>query len=109
MKDPNRTFGQQDRRMSRRDFIGAATAVAAFTVVPGKVLGGSGNEPPSEKLNIAVIGVGGRGAEDNYGEDDHGPATVSLAHSPPQPPERDVVLRGRRVLRAALVEVVSVL
>jgi len=38
--------------------------VAAFTIVPRRVLGGAGNTPPSEKLNIAGIGVGGRGAGD---------------------------------------------
>jgi predicted dehydrogenase len=50
--------------MSRRDFMGAAAGVAAFTVVPRHVLGGVGVTPPSEKLNIAGIGVGGRGAAD---------------------------------------------
>jgi len=49
--------------LGRRDFMGAA-AVAAFTIVPRRVLGGSGYVPPSEKLNIAGIGVGGRGASD---------------------------------------------
>ena len=60
MKNRKKTTKQQTR-MSRRDFIGAATAVAAFTVVPRGVLGGPGNVPPSEKLNIAGVGVGGMG------------------------------------------------
>jgi predicted dehydrogenase len=77
MKDvniaPKRCGGQFDKRcsmgdgsgrMSRRDFISAATAVAAFTIVPRHVLGGPRNIPPSEKLNIAGIGIGGRGAGD---------------------------------------------
>jgi predicted dehydrogenase len=38
--------------------------VAAFTIVPRHVLGGPGQTPPSEKLNIACIGVGGMGAND---------------------------------------------
>ncbi|BBM70062.1 dehydrogenase [Rhodothermus marinus] len=38
-----------------------ATAGAAFTIVPRHVLG-RGFVPPSDKLNIACIGVGGRGA-----------------------------------------------
>lgn len=43
--------------------MGAAGATAAaFTIVPRHVLGGPGNTPPSEKLNIAGIGVGGRGS-----------------------------------------------
>ena len=47
--------------MSRRDFIGGAAAVAAFTIVPRHVLGGPRQVPPSEKLNIAAIGSGGMG------------------------------------------------
>jgi predicted dehydrogenase len=54
----------QDKKICRRDFIGGAAAVAAFTILPRHVLGGPGNTPPSEKLNIAGIGVGGRGADD---------------------------------------------
>jgi len=33
--------------------------MATFTIVPRHVLGGSGHIPPSERLNIAGIGVGG--------------------------------------------------
>src|SRR4030042_1687177 len=47
-------------KISRRDFMGAAAAVAAFTFVPKRVLAGSAGN----KLNIAGIGVGGRGASD---------------------------------------------
>ena len=54
----------KNRKISRRDFMGAAAATAAFTIVPRYVLGGAGNQPPSEKLNIAGIGVGGQGAGD---------------------------------------------
>jgi predicted dehydrogenase len=50
--------------LTRRDLIKAAGAVAAFTVVPRHVLGGPGQTPPSEKLNIAGIGVGGQGGSD---------------------------------------------
>ncbi|MHC4302215.1 MAG: Gfo/Idh/MocA family protein [Planctomycetota bacterium] len=50
--------------MSRRDFVGGAAAAAAFTIVPRHVLGGAGHTPPSEKLNIAGIGAGGKGAGD---------------------------------------------
>ncbi len=49
---------------SRRNFIRAASsAVAAFTIVPRHVLG-RGQTPPSEKLNIAGVGIGGRGFGD---------------------------------------------
>jgi len=46
--------------MDRRRFLGSAAGMAAFTIVPRHVLG-RGQTPPSEKLNIACIGVGGRG------------------------------------------------
>lgn len=52
------------RRMNRRDFLASTAAVAAFTIVPRHVLGGPGYTPPSEKLNIAAIGAGGRGGGD---------------------------------------------
>ena len=65
MKKQNQTSNQQNRKLSRRDFMGsAAAAVAAFTIVPRHVLGQAGNRPPSEKLNIAGIGVGGQGGGD---------------------------------------------
>ena len=51
-------------RVSRRDFMGAAAAVAAFTIVPRHVLGARGRSSANGKLNIAGIGVGGRGAGD---------------------------------------------
>jgi predicted dehydrogenase len=33
----------------------------AFTIVPRNVLGGPADKPPSEKLNVAAVGVGGMG------------------------------------------------
>ncbi len=47
--------------ISRRQFA-AAAAVASAAIVPRRALARSGETPPSEKLNVAVIGVGGRGA-----------------------------------------------
>jgi len=56
--------GKSDR-ISRRDFVrGAAAAAAAFTIVPRYVLGGPGHTPPSEKLNVAAVGIGGQGKKD---------------------------------------------
>jgi predicted dehydrogenase len=50
---------------SRRSFLAAAgSAAAVFSLVPRYVVSGSGQTPPSEKLNIAGIGVGGMGAGD---------------------------------------------
>lgn len=48
--------------ISRRRLMGAAAATAAISIVPASVLGGPRSIPPSEKLNIAGIGVGGMGA-----------------------------------------------
>ncbi|MGB2806933.1 MAG: Gfo/Idh/MocA family oxidoreductase [Sedimentisphaerales bacterium] len=64
MENQEKTTKQSIRKISRRDFMGAAAAATAFTIVPRHVLGGAGNTAPSEKLNIAGIGVGGRGAGD---------------------------------------------
>jgi predicted dehydrogenase len=47
---------------SRRRFLGFAATAASIAIVPGHVLGGDKrNAAPSEKLNIAGIGVGGMG------------------------------------------------
>ncbi|MBN2505194.1 MAG: Gfo/Idh/MocA family oxidoreductase [Verrucomicrobia bacterium] len=49
---------------SRRSFLKAASAAAtAFTIVPRHVLG-QGQTPPSQKLHVAAIGVGGMGRGD---------------------------------------------
>jgi predicted dehydrogenase len=46
----------------RRTFLASAAAVTAgFTIVPRHVLGGQGVTAPSDKLNIAAVGVGGMG------------------------------------------------
>src|SRR5262245_48862307 len=49
--------------MSRRRFLAGGAAVAAASVVPRHILGGPGFVPPSETLNVAVIGTGGRGKQ----------------------------------------------
>jgi predicted dehydrogenase len=59
-----RKTSRRNAAISRREFIRSGAAAAAFTVVPRHVLGGAGNTAPSEKLNIAGIGVGGMGAND---------------------------------------------
>ena len=51
-------------KVTRRDFMRAAAVVVGFTLVPRNVLGGPRHTPPSEKLNIAGVGIGGRGAGD---------------------------------------------
>jgi predicted dehydrogenase len=47
--------------LSRRKFMLAGGAAAAFTIVPRHVLGGPGFVPPSEKITLAYIGCGTQG------------------------------------------------
>jgi predicted dehydrogenase len=50
------------KSISRRKFIRNSSAAAlGLTVVPSHVVSGLGHVPPSDKLNIAGIGVGGKG------------------------------------------------
>ncbi|MCK5642212.1 MAG: Gfo/Idh/MocA family oxidoreductase [Gammaproteobacteria bacterium] len=50
------------KNISRRKFIGTTTAtIAGATIFPSNVIAGLGHKPPSDKLNIAGIGVGGKG------------------------------------------------
>ncbi len=49
-------------QISRRKFIGnSAVAAAGFTILPSTVISGLGHKAPSDKLNIAGVGVGGKG------------------------------------------------
>lgn len=53
---------KEKHKFSRRNFIGTAAAtVAGITILPSNVIAGLGHKPPSDKLNIAGIGVGGMG------------------------------------------------
>lgn len=52
---------QQTSKISRRDFMNNTIAAAAFTIVPRHVLGGRAYAAPSDKLNIACVGISGRG------------------------------------------------
>ncbi len=54
----------QDKKsgISRREFLGnTAKAAAVFTIVPSSVVSGLGHRAPSDKLNIACVGIGGMG------------------------------------------------
>lgn len=61
MKDRNTLNKEQKKKISRREFMGAAAAATAFTFVPRFVLGGPRYIPPSEKTTLACIGMGGQG------------------------------------------------
>lgn len=50
------------KNMSRRSFLETTGVVAAgFTILPSSVISGLGKRAPSDKLNIAVVGIGGMG------------------------------------------------
>jgi hypothetical protein len=52
----------ESKNITRRSFIGTTGAVAAgFTILPSSVISGLGKRMPSDKLNIAVVGIGGMG------------------------------------------------
>jgi predicted dehydrogenase len=54
--------------LTRRSFLKtSATAAAGFLIAERHILGGPRHIPPNEKLNIAVIGAGGRGMDDIQG------------------------------------------
>lgn len=55
------------KSMKRREFLKSSAAASAAMIVPRRVLGGKGQNPPSDKLNIAGIGVGGMGGGDLSG------------------------------------------
>ena len=53
-----------NNKVSRRTFLGTtATAAAAFTIIPSHVMGSvlGHKQAPSDKLNIAIVGIGGQG------------------------------------------------
>jgi len=48
--------------LSRRNFLATtAGAAAAITILPSNVVSGLGHKAPSDKLNIAAVGIGGMG------------------------------------------------
>ena len=62
MKKPFQSRSPSPPPPSRRKFLGqTAAAAVGFTIVPRRVLGGVGYVPPSDKVNIAFIGVGAQG------------------------------------------------
>ena len=52
-------------KISRKNFLGkTALATTAFTILPSHVISGLGHKAPSDKLNIAGVGLGGMGTGD---------------------------------------------
>ena len=61
----NGKLNQNRSNLSRRKFIASSAAAAAgITILPSNVIAGLGHRAPSDKLNIAGVGIGGRGADD---------------------------------------------
>lgn len=54
----------QEQTFSRRSLLKKTAAIGAFTIVPRYVLGGTDQPAPNDKLNIACIGIGGKGRSD---------------------------------------------
>ena len=52
---------------SRREFLGTTAAAGAFTILPSGIIPRAGRVAPSDKLNVACIGVGGQGWSDVRG------------------------------------------
>lgn len=62
MKKPAEARRFSENAVSRRKFLGQAAAGAlGLTIVPRRVLGGEGFVSPSDKINVAFIGVGSQG------------------------------------------------
>jgi len=62
VKNRLRSRNSLESPLSRRNFLAqTATAALGFSIVPRNVLGGAGYVPPSDKVNIAFIGVGSQG------------------------------------------------
>lgn len=62
MEDQKKEDTQAKGEISRRTFVGGIAAAAGLMVVPRHVLGGPGYQAPSDKLNIATVGVSGQGS-----------------------------------------------
>ena len=56
---------ENSKKISRREFIGtSALAIGGLTLVPAHAVTGLGHVAPSDKLNVAGIGIGGMGRGD---------------------------------------------
>jgi predicted dehydrogenase len=68
---------------TRRRFLKqGAAAAAAFHFLPRHVLGGPRHVPPSEKINIALVGAGGQGRSNVHRLFEHADAQVTAIADP---------------------------
>ena len=49
------------RHITRRKFMQGAAAATGVMVLPGSIFGRDGGQSANDKLNVAIIGAGGRG------------------------------------------------
>ncbi len=98
--------------VDRRRFLTAASAIAAastVTIVPRSVLGGDGFVAPSDRVNVALIGCGGRARQNMKGVMAHPDARVVAVADPADRWDmRDLriyrTLAGRSVLKGEIEE-----
>jgi len=58
-------MNKNSKHISRRSFLAnTATVTSGFMILPAKVVSGLGHKAPSDRLNIAGIGIGGQGYND---------------------------------------------
>ncbi len=65
-------------KTNRRNFLKTAGALALFSIVPRKVLGGQGYIAPSDQLTKGIIGVGGIGRSKTHFSSDENCRLVAL-------------------------------
>ena len=65
-------------KTNRRNFLKTAGAIALFSIVPRKVLGGLGYIAPSDQLTKGIIGVGGIGLSSFHFNSDENCRLVAL-------------------------------
>ena len=75
---------RKEQRLNRRQFITKSTALSVAGLVPRHVLGGSNHIPPSEQLNVAVIGTGGQGITNIKTLLTHGDVKITAICDPAQ-------------------------
>ena len=67
MKKKSKNPGEKSifrTEIGRRDFIKTAVGASVFMIVPRHVLGGPAYVAPSDKVNVAAVGVNGKGKTD---------------------------------------------
>ncbi len=64
MTNKNKGPAPTAKPSNRRNFLKATAALSTFMIVPRHVLGGPAYVAPSDKINIAAVGAGGKGRSD---------------------------------------------